>query len=135
MTYSQAVIDRLAIRDEIELVQLGGSFDRRGRRYHGFLTEASLRMLRIDRFFFSGGGYNPMLGVGEPNPDQARLKRMMMEHSLWKCALMDHTKLGAMTDHFFAKPEELDAFVSDKRAKSFSRTHFKETPFELHLAP
>ena len=133
VTYSQSVVDRLAVRDDIEVVQLGGSFDRPGRRYHGFLTEAALRMLRIDRFFFSGGGFNPGLGIGEPNPDQARLKRMMLEHSLWNCVLMDHTKLGAMTDHFFAKPEELDAFVSDKSARSFSRTHFKEVPFEVHL--
>ena len=131
VTYSQSVVDRLAARDDLEVVQLGGSLDRRGRRYHGFLTEAALRMLRIDRFFFSGGGFNPGVGVGEPNPDQARLKRMMLEHSLWNCVLLDHTKLGAMTDHFFAKPEELDAFVSDKKAKAFGRTHFKEAPFEV----
>jgi DeoR/GlpR family transcriptional regulator of sugar metabolism len=133
VSYSLAVIERLATREDIELVQLGGTYERRGRRFSGMLTESALRALRIDRFFFSGGGYDPVLGVGEPNPDQARFKRMMLEHSAWKCVLIDNTKLGATTDHFFAKPEELDALVSDQGGKSYAKKYLKTTPFTLHF--
>ena len=110
-----------------------GYYERRGRRFSGMLTEAALRMLRIDRFFFSGGGFDAKLGVGEPNPDQAALKRMMLEHANWSCALMDSSKLGAPTDHFFAKPDELGAMVSDKGGKTFARKHLIVTPFDLHF--
>ena len=133
VTYSLAVVERLAAREDIELIELGGSYERRGRRFSVMLTEAALRMLRIVRFFFSGGGFDAKLGVGEPNPDQAALKRMMLEHANWSCALMDSSKLGAPTDHFFAKPDELGAMVSDKGGKTFARKHLIVTPFDLHF--
>jgi DeoR/GlpR family transcriptional regulator of sugar metabolism len=134
VTYSLAVVERLAGREDIELVQLGGLFDRRGRRFHGMLTEMALRALRIDRFFFSGGGFHPEHGVGEPNPDQARLKQMMLSHAEWSCALLDHTKLGRSTDHFFAKPGDLDALVTDKGGADFAQNHLKSIPYALHLS-
>lgn len=133
VSYSLAVIERLSNREDIELVQLGGSYERRGRRFSGMLTESALRMLRVDRFFFSGGGFSPTLGVGEPNPDQARFKRMMLEHSAWKCALMDHTKMGSAADQFFAKPEELDALVCDAGAKAYVKKHLKNVPYSIHF--
>ena len=134
VTYSLTVVERLAGREDLELVQLGGIYERRGRRFSGMMTEAALRTLRIDRYFFSGGGYEPKLGVGEPNPDQARFKRMMFEHANWRCVLMDHTKLGAPTDHFFAKPEELDAMVTDKGGKPFAKKSLISPSFALHFS-
>lgn len=119
MTNSQAVIERLAMRDDLELVLLGGVYQARGRRFSGLVTEIGLRALRVDRFFFSGGGFDPALGIGEPNPEEARLKRAMLEHSRWNCALMDHTKLGRTTDHFFARPEDLDLLVTDRGGREF----------------
>ncbi len=133
VTYSLAVVERLAAREDIELIELGGSYERRGRRFSGMLTEAALRMLRIDRFFFSGGGFDPKLGIGEPNPDQARFKRAMLEHANWSCALIDSSKLGAPTDHFFAKPEELDAMVTDKGGKAFAKKLLTGQAFDLHF--
>ncbi len=134
VTYSLPVVERLATREDIELIQLGGIHDRRGRRFHGLLTEMALRTLRIDRYFFSGGGFHPRHGVGEPNPHQAGLKRLMLEHAEWSCALLDHTKLGLSTDHFFAKPGEFDALVTDKEGKAYVQTHLKGAPYELHFA-
>ncbi len=134
VTYSLAVVERLARRDNVEIVQLGGVYDRRGRRFSGMLTEMALRSLRVDRFFFSGGGFDPQLGVGEPNPDQARLKRMMLEHASWSCALLDFTKLGAPSDHYFARPDELDAFVTDPGGAGFAKDRLRKMSFELHFS-
>jgi len=119
VTYSLEVVQRLAVREDIELVQLGGTYERRGRRFSGLLTEAALRALRIDRFFFSGGGFDPRQGVGDPNPDQARLKALMLAQAAWSCALLDSTKLGAPTDHFFAAPEDFEVLVTDAGGRTF----------------
>lgn len=135
VTYSLAVIERLASRSDLELLQLGGSFEPRGRRFSGLLTENAVRSLRLDRFFFSGRGLDPKLGISEPNPDQARLKTLILAHAAWSCALIDHTKLGLRSDYFFAKPGDFQALVSDAAAKSFIRSQLKSPPFEVHLAP
>ncbi len=134
VTYSLAVIERLAGRGDLELVQLGGTYEARGRRFSGMLTESALRLLKIDRFFFSGAGLDPAQGISEPNPDQARLKRMMIELAAWNCALLDHSKFGVKADHFFATPADLDVVVTDRDSKAYGKTHLKAQPYELKFA-
>lgn len=113
VSYAQEVIERLAIRNDLELVLLGGVYEPKGKRFGGMLTEMGVRSMRIDRFFFSGGGFDTNLGIGEPNPDEARLKATIMAHAAWKCAMLDHTKLGRATDHYFVKPSEINLLVTD----------------------
>lgn len=131
VSYSLAVMERLAPRGDLELLQLGGSYEPKGRRFSGFLTESAVLSLRIDRFFFSGRGFDLELGISEPNPEQARLKSLMLRHANWSCALLDHTKLGLRSDYFFAKPHEFDALVTDGESKAFFRGKAKSLPFQL----
>ncbi len=119
VTYALDVFEKLAGRDDIETILLGGTYEQKGSRFRGLMTETALRTLRIDRFFFSGGGYDPSLGIGEPNPEEARFKAVVMAQAAWKCALMDHTKLGRRTDHYFVKPDEIDLFLTDKGGQGF----------------
>ena len=122
VSYAQDVIERLAIRNDLELVLLGGTYEPEGKRFGGMLTEMGIRSMRIDRFFFSGGGFDKILGIGEPNPDEARLKATIMAHAKWKCAMLDHTKLGLETDHYFVKPSEIDLLVTDAAGGKYFNT-------------
>lgn len=124
ITYALDVVEKLSIRSDIELVLLGGIFEPHGRRFGGLLTEMGIRTFRIDRFFFSGGGFDPRLGTGEPNPEESRLKATIMAHANWKCAIIDHTKLGRGTDNYFVKPDEIDLLITDRNGIGF----FKEFP-------
>lgn len=119
VTYSHAVVEQLAIRSDVELILLGGTYEAKGRRFRGMLTEMGVRALRIDRFFFSGGGFHSSRGVGEPSAEEASLKATIIAHADWKCALLDYTKLGRMTDHFFAKPGEIDLLITDAQGAEF----------------
>jgi len=121
VTYAHAVVEKLAMRSDIELILLGGVYEPKGRRFRGMLTEMGIRALRIDRFFFSGGGFDDSRGIGEPNAEEARLKATIIAHADWKCAMLDHTKLGRMTDHFFVKPEEIDLLVTDAGGAGYCR--------------
>lgn len=122
VTYAHSVVEKLAIRSDIELIMLGGTYEAKGRRFRGMLTEMGIRALRIDRFFFSGGGYHETRGIGEPSAEEARLKATIIAHADWKCAIMDHTKLGRVTDHFFAKPSDIDLFITDSEGADFCKS-------------
>ena len=122
VTYAHSIVEKLSIRSDIELVLLGGTYEAKGRRFRGMLTEMGIRALRIDRFFFSGGGYHDTRGIGEPSAEEARLKATIIAHADWKCAMLDHTKLGRMTDHFFAKPSEIDLFITDSKGADFCKS-------------
>ncbi|WP_193213279.1 DeoR/GlpR family DNA-binding transcription regulator [Luteolibacter marinus] len=134
VTYSLAVVERLAGRGDLEVIQLGGTYDPRGRRFSGMLTESALRLLKIDRFFFSGAGLDPVQGVSEPNPEQARLKRMMIEQAEWCCALIDHSKLGVKADYFFATPTDIQMIITDFESKAYAKSLLKHRPYEIHFA-
>lgn len=123
VTYSLAVVERLGARADLELLQLGGVFDPRGRRFGGLLAESALRSLPIDRFLFSGGGFDLRQGVAEPNPGQASIKRLAIELARWSCALLDHSKLGAAAEWFFAGPEEFQHLITDARGAEFFASH------------
>ncbi|BCX49926.1 DNA-binding transcriptional regulator, DeoR/GlpR family [Haloferula helveola] len=131
VTYSLSVIERLASRTDLELLQLGGTYEPRGRRFSGMLTENAVLSLRIDRFFFSGRGFDLQHGISEPNPDQARLKTLMLRHAGWSCALIDHTKLGLRSDYNFARPGDFDSLVTDPKSKAFFRGKTRSLPFKL----
>ncbi|MFT3992321.1 MAG: DeoR/GlpR family DNA-binding transcription regulator [Luteolibacter sp.] len=133
VTYSLDVVDQLIHQPHIEIIQLGGSYEARGRRFSGFITEASLSAIRIDRFFYSGGGFDLERGLSEPNQEQARLKRLMIHHAAWNCVLIDHTKLGAQADFFAATPEQIHAVVSDAAAAEYFND--LSTSYDLHFAP
>lgn len=134
VTYSLAVIERLAGRGDLEIIQLGGTYEPTGRRFSGMLTESVLRLIKIDRFFFSGAGLDPVQGISEPNPDQARLKRMMIEQAEWNCALIDHSKFGVKADHFFALPGDLDLVITDFESKAYAKSRLQRQPYELRFA-
>jgi len=132
LTYSHDVVEKLAMRTDIELILLGGIYESKGRRFMGMLTEIGIRSFRIDRFFFSGDGFDAELGIGELNPEESRLKATVMSHARWRCALMDHTKIGKLSDHFFVKPEELDLLITDNLGEDFRKTGaLKGVRFEI----
>ncbi|MFT4176111.1 MAG: DeoR/GlpR family DNA-binding transcription regulator [Luteolibacter sp.] len=131
VTYSLDVVDQLIHQSDIEIIQLGGTYEARGRRFSGFITEASLRAIRIDRFFYSGGGFDLERGLSEPNQEQARLKRLMIQHAAWNCVLIDHTKLGAQADYFISAPDQIQALVTDAAGAEYFKG--SSPSFELHL--
>jgi len=132
VTYAIGVVERLAVRTDIEVILLGGIHDPKGGRFQGMLTEMGVRALRIDRFFFSGAGFDPSLGIGEPNPEEARLKATIIAHAGWKCAMLDHTKLGRITDHYFVRPDQIDLFVTDAAGADYcGKGNLKGIPCEV----
>jgi DeoR/GlpR family transcriptional regulator of sugar metabolism len=132
VTYAIGVVEKLAARNDIEVILLGGIHDPKAGRFHGMLTEMGIRALRIDRFFFSGGGFDPSLGIGEPNPEEARLKATIIAHAGWKCAMLDHTKLGRKTDHYFIRPDQINLFVTDSKGGDYCRKgNLKGIPYEV----
>lgn len=132
VTYAIGVVERLAVRNDLEIVLLGGIYDPKGGRFQGMLTEMGVRALRIDRFFFSGAGFDPSLGIGEPNPEEARLKATIIAHADWKCAMLDHTKLGLKTDHYFVRPDQIDLLVTDPGGVDYcGKGNLKGIPCEV----
>lgn len=127
VAYSRDMINRLSMRSDIELVLLGGIYEPKGRRFTGLITEMGIRSLRIDRFFFSGSGFDVVRGIGEPNPAEARIKSLIISLAEWKCAMIDHTKLGRVSDNYCVAPSDIDVLITDKEGATFCKTPAMQT--------
>ena len=135
VTYALSVLQALSHRSDIELILLGGTYDSVGARFTGLLTDESLNLLKIDRFFFSGKGFDPKRGISEADPRQAQLKRHIQRQSLWSCALIDHTKFGVLAPHLFATTTDFHTLVTDSLSESYLQKNLSHPPFKLQLAP
>lgn len=124
VTYSLPVLEILKGNSEIELVSLGGSYDAKGRRFGGLLTEQNLMTYGIDRFFFSAKGYDSQKGVSEADEEQARLKTVGVRQASWVGLLVDRTKLGVDSRFYFCRSHELDQVFVD----SLGRDYFSKEP-------
>lgn len=135
VTYSLPVIEQLQSHSEIELLSLGGSYERAGRRFGGLLVAQNLANFRIDRFFLSGKGLDPQRGVSEANEEQSRLKQFALRHAGWSGLLLDHTKLSVASTYFFAQLNQLAAVISDQASAPYFDQHSLPDSCKLHLAP
>lgn len=135
VTYSLPVIEQLQSHPEIELVSLGGSYERAGRRFGGLLVEQNLANYRIDRFFFSGKGFDPERGVSEANEEQSRLKQFALRHAGWNGLLLDHTKLAVASTYYFSRINQLAAIISDAASAPFFDRYPLTNTCQLYLAP
>lgn len=119
LTYSEPVMEVLRGRKGVGLISLGGTWEEDGRRFGGILTERNLQTFRIDRFFFSGKGYHESRGASEADESQARLKMAALEVAEWSCLLVDHTKLGATSNFFFAGNRVISTIVTDAAGREY----------------
>jgi len=134
VTYALPIVERLANRPDLGLVQLGGSYDPEGRRFSGLLTENALRAINIDRFFFSGKGLDLDQGISEANEEQARLKRQVLKQAAWSCAMIDYTKIAVRSNFYFASLADLDALVVNSSAAELLAPTADRIPCPIHYS-
>lgn len=127
VTYSLPVLEILKGNSELELVSLGGSYDSKGRRFGGLLTEQNLMSYGIDRFFFSAKGFDIDKGVSEADEEQARLKTVGVRQASWTGLLVDRSKLGVDSRYYFCRAHELDeVFVDGLGREYFSKVSLRD---------
>ena len=131
VTYALPVVERLSVRDGLNLVQLGGTFHPDGRRFSGLLTENALGAINIDRFFFSGKGLDPEQGISEADEEQARLKRLIIKQAAWSCAMIDDSKIAVRSNYYFAAIEDIDALVVNDAAQTHLEGHALPCPVHV----
>lgn len=114
VTGSMAVVELLAEAPGIELIILGGEFNREYRCTQGVAVEDGLRRLPIDRAILGCSGVSESGIVRDTDAVQARIKQAAIRAARESWLLADSSKFPGVGGHFAADLSGLDLLVLDR---------------------
>jgi DeoR/GlpR family transcriptional regulator of sugar metabolism len=111
ITNNLAVVTQLAGRQGIDLIALGGLYNKKFHGFFGLVAEEALRSLRADMAFLSTSAIH---GTAAFHQDQevVHSKRLMIEASGRCLLLVDHAKFGRSALHFLADLSAFDTVLT-----------------------
>lgn len=134
VTHAVPIAARLAGQRQIDLRLLPGRVRRTTQAAVGADTVAALSHLRVDVAFLGTNGVTADHGLTTPDPDEAAVKRALVESGRTVVALADASKFGIETAIRFAAPGEIDVLVTDKDVSTADRRALTKTGIEVVVA-
>lgn len=113
ISHSLPVLTTCADRSDLELIDLGGSYQHATRSFAGPATRSALEQLAVDVVVLSATAYGRG-GLYSANPLDAEIKQAMMRSARRVVLLVDETKLEASAPIRFGGLEEVDVVVTDE---------------------
>jgi DeoR/GlpR family transcriptional regulator of sugar metabolism len=120
------ILNELSGKEGIEVISPGGVLDKVTMNFLGRHTENFLKDLNSDKAFISASSISLKAGLTEPNPQQAFVKKIMLENSLQKMLLIDSSKFDEVSLNRIYGLEELDVIITDNRPDDRYWGFFKE---------
>jgi DeoR/GlpR family transcriptional regulator of sugar metabolism len=121
--------------DGIELVVIGGSLRHMSSGMVGPLAEHTMSSITADAAFLSADGVTAARGLCEGTPEQAALKRIMVDNSRELYVVADSSKLGVESSHWWTALDRTWHLVTDDEATQEQLQPFRgQGNVEIHVA-
>jgi DeoR family transcriptional regulator, fructose operon transcriptional repressor len=134
ITHGVPIAARLAGQRHIDLRLLPGRVRRTTQAAVGAETVAALSHLRVDVAFLGTNGITAAHGFTTPDPDEAAVKRALIESGREVIAVADASKFGIDTAVRFAVPEEIDVLITDGDVSTVDRRAMTKSGVEVVVA-
>ena len=134
ITHAVPIAARLAGLRHIDLHLLPGRVRRTTQAAVGAETVEALSHLRVDVSFVGTNGITPGHGLTTPDPDEAAVKRGLVESGRRVVVLADGSKFGIETAVRFASAAEVDVLVTDAEASAAERRVLAKAGVEVVVA-
>lgn len=131
LTNSLAIARELAMREEVEVMLLGGTLRRQSASLVGPWVAEILQGVRVDKAFLGVNGISAGFGLSAPNPYTAESRRSMIQAARQRVALADHTKLGVESLYRVAPLSALDILVTDSHSSEDQQAALREAGVEV----
>jgi DeoR family fructose operon transcriptional repressor len=133
-THGVPIAARLAGQRNIDLRLLPGRVRRTTQAAVGADTVQALSHLRVDVAFLGTNGITADHGLTTPDPDEAAVKRALIESGRLVVALADASKFGIETAIRFAATGEIDVLVTDSDVSAADRRALSKAGVEVVVA-
>ncbi|MEH7416642.1 DeoR/GlpR family DNA-binding transcription regulator [Neobacillus drentensis] len=112
---------------------IGGIVRNSSNSVEGLLGEELLRKINIDILFTSAYAFNTKDGLSDFSLYEVELKRSMVSVANKVIAMLDHSKVNKSSIATFARPEEIDLFITDQHVSDDLRDFFASKNIELEI--
>jgi DeoR family fructose operon transcriptional repressor len=134
ITHAVPIAARLAGQRQIDLRLLPGRVRRTTQAAVGADTVGALSHLRVDVAFVGTNGITAEHGFTTPDPDEAAVKRALVECARQVVVLADASKFGVETAVRFAAAGEIDVIVTDTDVAAQDRRALTKAGVEVVMA-
>jgi DeoR family fructose operon transcriptional repressor len=134
ITHAVPIAARLAGLRHIDLHVLPGRVRRTTQAAVGAETVEALSHRRVDVSFVGTNGITAGHGLTTPDPDEAAVKRALVESGRRVVVLADASKFGVETAVRFASAAEVDVLVTDGEASATERRALVKAGVEVVVA-
>jgi len=133
ITNSLIILDALKDANYIDILMLGGKFDRSEMEIVGAIANSNLKLLRADSLFMSATNFHPRIGFLTDVIDSIELYERCIEAVSERFILADSSKLGTSGAAVTATCEQLDCLITDSALDEYAVTEFREKGLEVVL--
>ncbi|MBI9093493.1 MAG: DeoR/GlpR transcriptional regulator [Sphaerochaeta sp.] len=123
----------IANKKNIDVILIGGMYNRKTMILEQSMDSEILRNNRIRKAFISAGGVHEKLGVTCANQSECVIKKTAMESSLEKILVVDSTKFGFVHSCYFAGMEEFDLILTDNSLQEKHRKFLQDKETVLQV--
>ena len=134
VTSSLQVTETLALRDNIEVIQLGGMVRPHSLSVVGKYSESLLQNLSLSKLFLGVDGIDFDYGITTPDLREATLNRKMMQAAQQTIVLADSSKFGRRGFAKICNVDDIDMLVTDNKIPASARRWLEENGIELIVA-
>jgi len=134
VTNSVPIAARLAGFPAVTLQLLGGKVRGLTQAAVGEPALRALDQLRVDIAFIGTNGLSIRHGLSTPDPDEAAVKRAMVNCANYVVVLADSSKIGREEFVSFAPVDSVDVLVTDREVSAIDRTELANHGVEVVVA-
>jgi DeoR family deoxyribose operon repressor len=114
--YSINIFLAISALKNVEVVLMGGRYNRRTTIFEQTQSTDSLQNNRTRKAFLSAGGLHAKLGVTCANQSECLVKRAALASTAESYLLIDSTKFGHVHSCFFAHEDDFDHIITNRDA-------------------
>lgn len=131
VTIGLDILNELKDIDSVEVICPGGVLDKITMNFLGRSTEEFLKNLNSDKAFISTSGISIKAGLTEPNPQQAFIKKIMLENAQQRILLADGSKYDVIALNRICDLSDLDIVITDNKPDNEYFHFFKQNNIKV----
>lgn len=120
--------------DNLSVISTGGSLYIPSNAFVGPSALESLRKYNISKAFLASTGISLKHGATNASPSECEIKQLVMQKSLIKYLLVDHSKIDTASLMSFCTLNELDCIVTDEKPPAKYLDYLQANHVKLLLA-
>jgi DeoR/GlpR family transcriptional regulator of sugar metabolism len=124
----------LSEKPSIDVIVLGGNLMTSSQSCAGSAAEQMVDQTHVDTACISCRGLDAERGSSEATEDHAHLKRRIVACADEVCLLADASKSGVSSSFFFAKPADIDLWITDRAPKKSIKTALIASGMRIQVA-